>query len=173
MVVTEPGKRVKRIADIVRSAGNEEFFKDDQKITVAVSTFTFTSRNSSINSPTSLMFAHLRYHEGCRRTRYAVLLTSAFSATQEYWASHHNSRLRFPEIFGIKIRSGAIFPAEVCAITPGQRYKKRLSPEDTASFLKFSVSKPQDRLAQVEGAVTRNVRTVAVVCYHASNIVCY
>lgn len=88
-----------------------------------------------------------------------MLLTPVLPVPQEYWASHHNSRLRFPEVFGIKIRSGAIFPAEVCTITPGQRYKKRLSPDDTASFLKFSVSKPQDRLRQVEGAVTKNVRT--------------
>lgn len=38
MVTTEPGKRTKRIADVVRSAGSEEFFKDDEKITIAVST---------------------------------------------------------------------------------------------------------------------------------------
>ena len=39
LVIVQPGNRTKRIADLVRSAGDEEFFKDDQKISVAVSTF--------------------------------------------------------------------------------------------------------------------------------------
>ena len=37
LVIVQPGNRTKRVADLVRSAGDEEFFKDDQKISVAVS----------------------------------------------------------------------------------------------------------------------------------------
>ncbi|KAJ3557975.1 hypothetical protein NM688_g1185 [Phlebia brevispora] len=106
LVEVQPGNRTKRIADLVRNAGREEFFKDNEKMTVA-----------------------------------------------EYWASHHHRRLQFPDMFGIKLKSGAIFPAEACKIKPGQRYKKHLSPEDTAAFLKVSVWSPEDRLNAVTDAV--------------------
>lgn len=38
LVIVQPGNRTKRIADLVQRAGHEEFFKDDQKITIAVRT---------------------------------------------------------------------------------------------------------------------------------------
>ena len=70
---------------------------------------------------------------------------------------HHNKPLRFPDSFGVRMKNGAIFPAEACSIKPGQRYTKRLSPEDTAAFMQLSVSKPDARLAAIQDAVKTNV----------------
>ena len=77
--------------------------------------------------------------------------------TQEYWASHHNTRLQYPDAFGIKFPSGTIFPAEACKIKPGQRYKKCLSPDDTTAFMQLSVSKPDARLSAICNAVSSDV----------------
>lgn len=65
--------------------------------------------------------------------------------------------MRYPDSFGVKIKSGAIFPAEACAVKEGQRYKKKLSPEDTTTFLGVSVWKPEQRLTAIKQAVTGNV----------------
>ena len=76
---------------------------------------------------------------------------------------HYNRPMTFPEAFGIRLKGGAVFPAEACTIKSGQRFTKRLSPEDTSAFMQLSVSKPEARLAAIRDAVQTNVRPVCTV----------
>ena len=48
---------------------------------------------------------------------------------------YRNKLLKYLDNFGIRLKNGAILPTEACSIKPGQRYTKRLSPEDTSAFL--------------------------------------
>ncbi|KAF7796477.1 hypothetical protein EIP86_007654 [Pleurotus ostreatoroseus] len=72
----------------------------------------------------------------------------------EYWAEHHHIMLQYPDAFGVQVGySDAIFPAEVCEIVTGQRYKKKLSPEDTATFISQTKAKPNEKLRDIMNAV--------------------
>ena len=77
---------------------------------------------------------------------------------QEYWKNTHGIVLRFPKAFGVKVGSGdAIFPAEVCSVIEGQRYKKQLSPSDVTAFIAATIAKPQARLNAICNAVAGRV----------------
>ncbi|KAJ3557974.1 hypothetical protein NM688_g1184 [Phlebia brevispora] len=77
---------------------------------------------------------------------------------QEYWAEHHNIMLRWPDAFGVQVgyRDG-IFPAEVCTVVAGQRYKKKLSPEDTAAFIDKTKTRPDQKMREIRQAVSGQV----------------
>ena len=65
----------------------------------------------------------------------------------------YNYALRFPYVFGIKSGNDNVFPAELCWVKPGQRYKRKLSPRDTATFITASMTGPTERLRKIENAV--------------------
>ena len=73
--------------------------------------------------------------------------------------SHYSKPLHFADAFRVKLVGGAIFSAEVCEIVPRQRYKKRLSPENTTAFMQLSISKPDTRISVIADAVQSNVRS--------------
>lgn len=58
----------------------------------------------------------------------------------------------------MRIGKTAVYPAEVCTVFPGQVYKKKLDPRDTAEFLKTSTLKPDIRMREIQDAVDRDVR---------------
>lgn len=60
-------------------------------------------------------------------------------------------------MFGVRIGKDAVFPAEVCEVIPGQLYRKKLSPENTTQFLRFSVQKPHERLMTITNGVNGQV----------------
>ncbi|CCM05785.1 uncharacterized protein FIBRA_08018 [Fibroporia radiculosa] len=72
----------------------------------------------------------------------------------EHFQQHHNIRLRFPKIFGVRIGKDAVLPAEVCTVAHGQVYKKKLSPEMQSNFLKFSTQRPDARLRQIQEGIS-------------------
>ncbi|KAF9463147.1 Piwi domain-containing protein [Collybia nuda] len=102
------GKRPKVIRDLVPFAGNYEFPKDDQTITI-----------------------------------------------NEYYKQAYGIKLKFPNLPGIQI-SGKnapfpiIIPAELCAIIPGQLYKKAIPDHLTKSMVDFATIRPDDRLRQIQ-----------------------
>ncbi|PSS32032.1 hypothetical protein PHLCEN_2v2209 [Hermanssonia centrifuga] len=72
---------------------------------------------------------------------------------EAHYLASHGIVLKYPEAFGVKFGGDAIFPAEVCKIVEGQRYKRKLSPEDTTKFMQQSVSKPAERMRAIGEAV--------------------
>ncbi|KIP10273.1 hypothetical protein PHLGIDRAFT_125630 [Phlebiopsis gigantea 11061_1 CR5-6] len=71
----------------------------------------------------------------------------------EHYREMYHEELHRPWLFGIKCDGGDVFPAEFCSVAPGQRYKKKLDPDQTAEFLKISVKDPGPRLQAILGAV--------------------
>lgn len=70
-----------------------------------------------------------------------------------YFREKYGYALRYPGMFGVRIGKDAVFPAEVCEVIPGQLYRKKLSPENTTQFLRFSVQKPHERLMTITNGV--------------------
>ncbi|CAL1704410.1 unnamed protein product [Somion occarium] len=76
------------------------------------------------------------------------------TTVRQYFQQKYNFALRYSTVFGIQIGKDAVFPAEVCTITPGQLYKKKLSEDQTKSFVSLAVQKPHQRLGSIESAVS-------------------
>ncbi|KAI0093804.1 Piwi domain-containing protein [Irpex rosettiformis] len=72
---------------------------------------------------------------------------------KDYWQQTSNGGLQYPDAFGISSGRDAIFPAEKCYVLPGQRFSRKLSPEDMRTFLKYSMWKPPAKIQAIEGAV--------------------
>ena len=59
---------------------------------------------------------------------------------------HHHRMLQNPDAFGIRAGGDAVFPAEVCEIVPGLRFRNKLSAEDTSTFNQKTKSRPDAHL---------------------------
>ncbi|KAF8184911.1 Piwi domain-containing protein [Mycena galopus ATCC 62051] len=72
----------------------------------------------------------------------------------EHYQSAHNVTLTYPGTIGI-VTSGkgapfkVVVPLELCAMIPGQLYKKKLPPDATASVVSFAALKPDRRLRTI------------------------
>ena len=60
-------------------------------------------------------------------------------------------------LFGVKINSTAVIPAEFCQIVKGQIYKKKVPPELMKQVLDFAVKPPTERLNNVLDGVRGRV----------------
>ncbi|KAF9409905.1 Eukaryotic translation initiation factor 2C [Podila epigama] len=71
----------------------------------------------------------------------------------QYYAEAYNYKLRYPHLPCIAVRGKdstlLYFPAEVCVITPGQKYTKKLNPDQTAEMIKGTCLKPVQREAKI------------------------
>ncbi|OJA17789.1 hypothetical protein AZE42_06589 [Rhizopogon vesiculosus] len=73
----------------------------------------------------------------------------------EHYHKTYNIRLLFPDIIGIELSRGAgkntVIPAEVCYVTPGQRYTRKLPQQMTSTMVDFSKFRPEKRLDMIIG----------------------
>ncbi|KAF7359349.1 Argonaute-like protein [Mycena sanguinolenta] len=66
----------------------------------------------------------------------------------------HNVMLTYPGTIGV-VTSGkgapfkVVIPLELCALVPGQLYKKKLPPDATASVVSFAALQPAQRLSKI------------------------
>jgi eukaryotic translation initiation factor 2C len=73
---------------------------------------------------------------------------------QEHFQKTYQITLSYPDTFGI-VTSGkgapfkVVFPLELCALVPGQLYKKKLPPEATATVVGFAAMPPAQRLNMI------------------------
>ncbi|KAI0934439.1 hypothetical protein AcV5_006280 [Taiwanofungus camphoratus] len=88
------------------------------------------------------------------------------TTVEAHFLQQHNRRLQYPEIFGVRLSKTAVFPAEVCVVVPGQLYKKKLSPDDTTTFLRFATQKPEERLRLIRESVAGHNQ---IFDYHKSD----
>ncbi|KAF8933946.1 Eukaryotic translation initiation factor 2C [Haplosporangium bisporale] len=77
----------------------------------------------------------------------------------QYYMTAYNYRLRYPHLpcIGVRGKDGATlyFPAEVCVITQGQKYTKKLDPEQTAQMIKGTCMRPQQRAAKIMSNIAK------------------
>ncbi|KAG0012896.1 Eukaryotic translation initiation factor 2C [Podila clonocystis] len=71
----------------------------------------------------------------------------------QYYTTAYNYSLKYPNLpcIGVRGKDGATlyFPAEVCVITPGQKYTKKLDPNQTAEMIKGTCMRPQQRADKI------------------------
>jgi hypothetical protein len=58
----------------------------------------------------------------------------------DYFLQKYNVRLEFWNLPLIETTRDGFFPMEVCILNPNQRYQYKLSPDQTASMIKFAVT---------------------------------
>ncbi|TCD60545.1 hypothetical protein EIP91_009921 [Steccherinum ochraceum] len=73
---------------------------------------------------------------------------------QAYIEGKYNQRLREPKIFGIRVGTSAVFPAEFCEVMSGQPFKKRLDDEQQRRFIENSTQDPFQRLQMIQDSVS-------------------
>lgn len=118
----------KKISGLVDAAGFQTFDKDGRIMTVQV----------------ILSCQHLQQLSDC-------------FVVQDYFKETYGYRIQYPQCFGVRVGQRAIFPAEVCRVSPGQLFRRRLEPEQQRDFIKYAVQPPFRRLADIQGAVQGQV----------------
>jgi eukaryotic translation initiation factor 2C len=85
----------------------------------------------------------------------SILLTrNMLIGPQEHFQKMYQITLSYPDTIGI-VTSGkgapfkVVFPLELCALVPGQLYKKKLPPEATATVVGFAAMPPAQRLNMI------------------------
>ncbi|KAJ7582610.1 argonaute-like protein [Mycena floridula] len=73
---------------------------------------------------------------------------------QQYYQTTYNIRLRYPEIFGVRLSGRnsqivVVVPAELCQVLPDQLYKKKLAGHLTAEAVRFSALTPDKRMQEI------------------------
>lgn len=65
----------------------------------------------------------------------------------EYYYKKYGIYLQWPDLPLVKVtgKKEILFPLELCAMIPGQRYPYKLNENQTRQMIKFSVTKPADR----------------------------
>jgi len=65
---------------------------------------------------------------------------------QTYFQKMYNYTLRFPTLPCVQVTKKAWYPMEVCEVERGNKFTKKLSPEQVADALKFTTQPPNARL---------------------------
>ncbi|CEP13223.1 hypothetical protein [Parasitella parasitica] len=72
----------------------------------------------------------------------------------DYFVEKYNRRLNYPFLPCVVVRRDIFLPMEVCEITPGQRYTRKLNPKQTAEFIKATSKPPQARVNTVNRSLS-------------------
>ncbi|PCH38271.1 Piwi-domain-containing protein [Wolfiporia cocos MD-104 SS10] len=70
-----------------------------------------------------------------------------------HYRDKYNYTVKYPDLFGVRIGSGAIFPAEICEVVPGQLYRKKIPQQLAPKFVKYTAQKPDQRLRAIQEGV--------------------
>lgn len=79
--------------------------------------------------------------------------TSKDTTLYDYFRRKYNIALEYWYLPLIETEKVGFFPMEVCTLIPNQRFMYKLGPEQTASMIKFAVTRPKDRLGAVNHGV--------------------
>jgi eukaryotic translation initiation factor 2C len=71
----------------------------------------------------------------------------------DYFVRQYNVRLEFWNLPLIVTPRDGCFPMELCILQPNQRYQYKLSPDQTASMIKFAVTRPKERIGSIQQGV--------------------
>ncbi|KAG0149361.1 hypothetical protein CROQUDRAFT_653652 [Cronartium quercuum f. sp. fusiforme G11] len=82
---------------------------------------------------------------------------------QNFFKTHYNVNLRGPELPVVKLSAKAWYPLELCTVDPGQKYVKKLEPEQLAEAIKWLTVKPIDRTHMLSEGVARHLTTSSTI----------
>lgn len=75
----------------------------------------------------------------------------------DYIEFTYNVKLRGPELPVVKLTAKGWYPIELCTVDPGQKFSKKLSPDQLSEAIKWLTVKPQDRTNMLTQGVTKYV----------------
>ncbi|KAF7729871.1 eukaryotic translation initiation factor 2C, 2 [Apophysomyces ossiformis] len=67
-----------------------------------------------------------------------------------YFSKQYNKRLAYPFLPCVVVKKNIFLPMEVCHITPGQRYAKKLDGNQTTEVIRFTCQKPGVRANKIK-----------------------
>ncbi|KAI1111144.1 Piwi domain-containing protein [Nemania sp. NC0429] len=67
----------------------------------------------------------------------------------QHYLDTYQFRLQYPKLPIIESTRGALFPMELCNVADSQRYPFKLDPTQTAAMIKFAVTRPEKRKADI------------------------
>jgi len=70
-----------------------------------------------------------------------------------YFQQTYNRALQYPSVFCVEVGNGALIPAELSEVPPGQIMRKQVPPEKTSDVLAFSTKRPEDRLQSIRAGL--------------------
>lgn len=68
------------------------------------------------------------------------------TTVKDFFKAHYNVTLRGPELPVVKLSEKAWYPLELCNVEPGQKYNKKLSPDQLADSIQWFTLTPQERV---------------------------
>ncbi|CAL3971616.1 unnamed protein product [Diplocarpon coronariae] len=71
----------------------------------------------------------------------------------DFFKKVYNIDLQYWYLPLVVTEKAGMFPMELCTLVPNQRYNYKLSPEQTASMIKFAVTRPKDRILSIQHGV--------------------
>ncbi|KAI0554790.1 Piwi domain-containing protein [Xylaria curta] len=79
--------------------------------------------------------------------------TSRPTTVWQHYQEAYNFRLQYPKLPLIETTRGGYFPMELCDVDEFQRYPFKLNSDQTASMIKFAVTRPKERMADIQQGV--------------------
>ncbi|GAA6005920.1 hypothetical protein JCM10207_007275 [Rhodosporidiobolus poonsookiae] len=71
----------------------------------------------------------------------------------EYFLKQYGVRLQHPDWPCVRISRHGLWPIELCVVEVGQKYGKKLNPQQTMDILRFTTIKPRERLGMIQQSV--------------------
>lgn len=75
----------------------------------------------------------------------------------EFIESTYNIKLKGPDLPLVRLTAKAWYPMEVCTVEAGQKYNKRLSPDQLAEAIRWLTVKPQERTRMLTEGVAQHL----------------
>ncbi|KAH9824157.1 Piwi domain-containing protein [Melampsora americana] len=81
------------------------------------------------------------------------------TTVQNFFQEHYGVTLRSPDLPVVKLSAKAWYPIELCNVDPGQKYIKKLEPDQLADAIRWLTVKPYDRTQMLSDGVAKHLRT--------------
>jgi eukaryotic translation initiation factor 2C len=78
------------------------------------------------------------------------------STVEQYFLKTYNIRLAFPLLPCVRLSKRAFYPMELVTVLPGQKYNRRLDPDQIAESIKWLTVKPQPRMVMLQSGLRAN-----------------
>lgn len=76
---------------------------------------------------------------------------------KKYFKTHHGRDLRHPQLPVVRLSARAWYPLEYCTVEPGQKYTKKLKPEQLAVAIQWLSPKPAARTEILSGGIANHL----------------
>ncbi|KAI1004889.1 hypothetical protein K3495_g3326 [Podosphaera aphanis] len=72
----------------------------------------------------------------------------------DYFKKTYNITIQYWDFPLVITNRDGMFPMELCVVAPSQRYNFKMSPDQTASMIKFAVTRPRERISSIQHGIS-------------------